>query len=551
MYRMIIVDDLPIIVQGLMDLFSSQEDLTLYPAYSGYEALEVLKREKIDIVLSDIKMPGMEGIELLHEVRKYWPACKVIFLTSYDDFHYVKSAISGGGSDYLLKTETSDAIQAAVHKAITELESEYEAKKRLHQAQMAKKQAIPLLQQQYLHGLMHRESRPSPEKLSEQLRHMDIPLSSDRPVLLLVGRIDSWGDKADAVDRKLMLYAVQNIAEEYLSSSTRLVSSVYEELNLFWLLQPQGEQPATGDVIAEEAVWSHTFTFCFAMLESIQRACRDILKLPVSFVMSETPLPWNQLADKFETMQTIFLTEPGAGTELRLTDVTAGKTEGTSDSDKSRLLSSKTKKIDLLRHYLENGAEGEFNQLYNEIMDTGGETYSGFMRLEMYHSLASVFLSYLNLHPTASAVFAQIDASRLTHVERSVTWEEMQQYFARLAALIFAYRAEKPMQNEHDVVSWMNDYIRKHLADDLSLTHLAEQAHLHPAYLSRLYKQITGISLTDMINHCRLEKAKELLKASHYKIYEIAGLVGYDSRLSFIRFFKTQMSMTPQDYRDL
>ncbi|RAV17864.1 response regulator transcription factor [Paenibacillus contaminans] len=551
MYRMIIVDDLPIIVEGLMDLFSRDERLTLFPAYSAYEALEVLKREKIDIVLSDIKMPGMEGIELLHEVRKYWPACKVIFLTSYDDFQYAKNAISGGGFDYLLKTETSGAIQAAVTKAIAKLESDYEEKKRLHQAQMAKKQAIPLLQQQYLYGLINRESSPSPEKLSEQLQHMDIPLSGDIPIMLLVGRIDSWADKADASDRKLMLYAVQNIADEYLRPGTKLVSSVYEELNPFWLLQPQEEQQVTGEAHTNGEAWPYAFTFCFAMLESIQRACRDILKLPISFVMSEVPLPWNQLADKFDAMRTILLGEPGAGTELRLTDDMFGNAGGTGDSEKSRLLGSKRKKIDLLRHYLENGTEAEFNQLYMEIMDTGGETYSGFMRLEMYHSLVSVFLSYFNLHPAASAVLAQIDKNRLTHVETSVTWGEMEQYFAMLARLIFAYRAEMPVQSEHDVVSWMNDYIRKHLADDLSLTHLAEQAHLHPVYLSRLYKQVTGVSLTDMINRCRLEKAKELLKASPYKIYEIAGMIGYDSRLSFIRFFKTQMSMTPQEYRDL
>lgn len=99
MYRMLIVDDLPVIVEGLVKMFGKKKpELELYQAYSAYQALDVLNRTRIDIVLSDIRMPGMEGTELLHEIKRHWPLCKVIFLTSFDDFHYIKMRFPAAAS---------------------------------------------------------------------------------------------------------------------------------------------------------------------------------------------------------------------------------------------------------------------------------------------------------------------------------------------------------------------------------------------------------------------------------------------------------------------
>lgn len=120
MYRLLIVDDLPIIVDGLLELFeqTAHLELDVMKAYSGEEALEVLQNHRIDIVISDIKMPGLEGIELLREIKSQWPSCKVIFLTGYNEFHYARSAITYGGFEYILKVESDEKIIESVERAI-------------------------------------------------------------------------------------------------------------------------------------------------------------------------------------------------------------------------------------------------------------------------------------------------------------------------------------------------------------------------------------------------------------------------------------------------
>lgn len=98
MYRLLIVDDEPYIVDGLQALVEQwdlPEELDVRCAYSADEALEAADLAKIDVCLTDIRMPGMDGIRLQGEMLRRWPQCKVIFLTGYDDFEYAQSAIRG------------------------------------------------------------------------------------------------------------------------------------------------------------------------------------------------------------------------------------------------------------------------------------------------------------------------------------------------------------------------------------------------------------------------------------------------------------------------
>lgn len=552
MYRMLIVDDLPVIVEGLLNMFANNKPkLELHQAYSAYQAIEILGRIKIDIVLSDIRMPGMEGIELLHEIKLRWPACKVIFLTSFDDFHYVKHAISGGGFDYMLKTESDESILSSIDKAIAELDAEAETSKRLYEANIQSKKAIPLLQQDYMSALLRGTASTAESSLRAKLREMEIGLWAERPVYLLLGRIDSWGGKGAPADRKLMLYAVQNIVGESLQTAAKLASAEVDDSNIAWLLQPIVSHREKDEAFDEEAE-ANWFEYAYGKFGTIQANCRASIGLAVSFAISPAAVRWESLPEAYDALLSLLWGEQGTGSEVKLTGLTGPYSPRSSlEAARSKLASRKMKKIGLLGHYLENGSKAEFDSLLEEIFaHAADENRSSFVKLEVYHGLASVFLSYLNMYPLDGKLAAKIGLDRLSHVDVNLSWEELQSYFQKLAGLLFANRDEPAVEDEHVVVIRINEYIDSHLAEDLSLARLAGIVHLNPSYLSRLYKRAAGIGLSDYINMARTEKAKELLKHSAYKIYEISVMVGYDSRLSFIRFFKANMGVTPQEYRD-
>ena len=144
----------------------------------------------------------------------------------------------------------------------------------------------------------------------------------------------------------------------------------------------------------------------------------------------------------------------------------------------------------------------------------------------------------------------QVDISKLMKFDEVRCWKEYEAFFRELAAFLLELQALEREQQTNHLVEEIQEYINNHLDDDLSLTRLGELVHLNPSYLSRLYKQLTGIGLSDYIAQQRIAKAKKLLTESRMKISDITTSVGYNSAIAFTRFFKKAVGVTPQDYRD-
>ncbi|MBP1988728.1 response regulator [Paenibacillus eucommiae] len=548
MYRLLIVDDLPIITDGLVELFQKQQHLQLevYKAYSGLEALELLKRHRIDIVLSDILMPGLDGIELLREIRSHWHACKVIMLTSHSDFEYVQSALSLGGLAYILKTEGDDKIILAVEKAIQMLHEEHDARKLIEKAKVHMKLAIPSLQREYLWSILQGKKVDS-ELLTEHFVNIQLPLHTDFPLLLLICRVDDWKEITKAPDKALLIYAVQNIVEEFLNEHAHLISLVYESSKIVWIIQPKSQ---------EDGDWDKTFHYVNGMLESIQRTCRHILKLFVSFALSSHEVTWTELADRFHALKFLLVRGLGGRKETLLTEQNIPM--AASHSSYSGLVSEQKprnfqlqNKMPLLLHGLENGSEEEYYRLYEELSPIfTEESIPRLQKIELYHALSYVFLTLINKYKLEKVLKEQIDLNQLIVFDEQVLWETWHRYFLHLAVFIFQWYKNEQEESTHEIVIKVHEYIETHISRDISLNQLADQVHLNPSYLSRLYKQITGNGLSEYLMEFRDRRAKELLKESHLKVHEIAATLGYNSSHAFIRFFKKQNRMTPQEYRE-
>lgn len=138
------------------------------------------------------------------------------------------------------------------------------------------------------------------------------------------------------------------------------------------------------------------------------------------------------------------------------------------------------------------------------------------------------------------------------HVVMIGSWIEAADYLFTISKSIFELRQSERDASDTDLISRIRQYVEKHLDGDLSLVKLAEQISYNPSYLSRIFKQMTGINLISYINKARLEKAKELLlKQTSANILEIAKSTGFDSSQYFATVFKKNFGMTPQEYRNL
>ncbi|KEQ22283.1 response regulator [Paenibacillus tyrfis] len=549
MYRLLIVDDLPIIVDGLLELFEQTSHLPLevMSAYSGEEALEVLSHHRIDIVVSDIKMPGIEGIELLREIKSQWPACKVIFLTGYNDFHYARSAITYGGFDYILKVESDEKIIQSVERAIEKIEEEQDQVQMIARAQSKMRQALPSLQKEFMWGLLQGK-QVTGEELKQAFKEIDIPLDATMPVYLLMGRVDAWKEMFTMPDKALLTYALQNICDEYLSAQVRSFSVVFELSKIVWIIQPKASDELSGHAGGLDWMRAHRYTS--GILDSVQETCKKLLRLSVSFLLGSEAIPWNSLSDRFHSIKYGLMQGHGLLHEVIMTDKDMQKADS-NDKAESYHDGFFHARVQLLMTCLENNHREQFNKLFVELTaiwndpDTPCERKS-----ELYHSLSSVFLFYLyKYRDIRDHVNLQVDLDILFRYDDSASWPGLIEYYWKIADCIFEWNAQRGLQLPTEVVNKVHRYIEEHIATDISLTALADYVGLNPSYLSRLYKQMTGIGLSKYVNDYKNVIAKDMLLNTSMKVNEIAAALGYNSALAFIRFFKKQNETTPQDFR--
>jgi two-component system response regulator YesN len=540
MIRLLIVDDEPYTVDGLYEMLSEIPDLELdlYRAYSAEEAMERLTRNMMDIVLSDIRMPGMNGLELQHWIHIRWPRCKVLFLTGMSNIQYAQQAIRGGGADYILKTEGDEKIVLGIRKAICALNEETLNEQFIIRAKGQFSQALPILQKEWFIGLTNPRNGVSNWQPS-RFQELEIPLSPQGRILLVGGKVDRWKAHYTSSDQMLLSYAIQNIAAELLAQ-VNLLPILLDGSQFVWLMQPANKANGDGQSGGEET-WSSTASFVKGTLESIQLTCKNLLKLPVSLVCTDTPILWEDLPQTYAQLKQTLVLGLGDGEEMLVTFSKEVDLQGGFYENPDTFF------LEDLRQALESGQEAAFEKVLDELFVRIPNRFG--IYAQTYYAIAVLLLAHINkLEQTDPSLSDQV-VERLLNLSAHETKATALLFLKKTATELFSRRQQMLVERTHGIIHKINHYILEHLDGDLSLVSLAEVVYLNPSYLSILYKKSSGKNLSEYIAELRVEKSKELLARSSLKIHEIALAVGFGTAGYFTRFFKKHVGVTPQDYR--
>ncbi|WP_308636468.1 response regulator transcription factor [Paenibacillus silvisoli] len=555
MYKIMIVDDEPYIVSGLQDLCADMQEyeLDVFCAYSADEAVARLQATRMDILITDIQMPGMSGLELAQKVREWWPRTKIIFLTGYNQFDYVQSALRSEAVDFLLKTEDESKIVAAIRRAIRKCNEDSEETRLVEGVKQRLRAALPVLQKDLLLRLAQGETL-SADSRTQKFKELDIPLDADADCLLAIGRVDEWKHAAGPYDRSLLLYGIQNIAEEFLSPAVRFQAVIGDAGDFIWLMQP-GSAAGGGeeaDTVGGGDSWGRCVSFVHGTIDAIQSACRSLLKQPISIAAGSSPAPWTSVAAKVREFSLLLAEGLGTGGEmLVLENADARASRDAAAELAGQQLLSAPGQAEMMDRLLESGKQEEFRKLVLEAF-AGIPAGRGDMRKETYYAVALRLYACVNRlrrRKEEGELPARFDL--LFHYERHAGEAAAVWYLLDAAAVLFDQRHDDQEERTNELVLRLHAYIEQHLSGDVSLTRLGEVVSLNPSYLCRLYKQITGSILTDFIAETKIGKAKELLvNSAQLRITDISKAVGFDSPAYFSRFFKKYTRMTPQEYRD-
>ncbi len=546
---MLIVDDEPVILDGLYAFFQKAnfQDMEIIKVYSAFEAIEWLNSVKIDVVLSDICMPGMDGMELIEKIMDRWPRCKVLLLTGHNEFDYAHQAIRNPCVvDYLLKTEGMSHIRTAVERALKQISEENDFRYQNAWFRSKLPRALPQLQRQLLLDVMKRTEKRDYASLQEELDAVQLPLRSGEPVIPVIIRVEEWNEYQTQSDRSLIRYAVANVAEELLQDKSTAKAIDLDYQVIACLIQPFEEH--SHFPLNQEEQWDQTFRFVYGTLESVQQSCADCLKLSVSIMVSDQAVEWADLNPTIARLRLSIHDGPGLGMEKLL------RVQVQPDSDyKPNLLSQQAVTalyMDQIKERITAG-EREWVDSFHKWTEASKEGLQDpFFRMKIYTGVGNGLIEILHELGLYESSIEEMALSRMLHFDIHTPWSELVGFYQSAFEWIISKRSDTRLNDQSQILITIHHYIKHHLEDDLSLTRIAQEVSLNPSYLSRWYKRITGKGISDYIHDRRIERSKELLLSSGYKMHEISAKVGFSDQHYFYRFFKKATGCTPQEYRD-
>ncbi|MFQ7595534.1 MAG: response regulator [Acutalibacteraceae bacterium] len=530
MYRILIVDDEPMIVEGLCALFEEQDavQLEVYKACLAAEALGIMNRRRIDILLTDIRMPAVSGIELMQRVRANWPACRIIFLTAFEEFEYAYAALKNPGVRFLLKTESHEAILRAVSECVAELEAVLR-EKLLRQRSAEQSGVIRALRARELFSrLLHVGEAEVTQALLDEL---GLPLCTGEPVYLLLG--------LPAAPQEEALLQMDRITGGLtVRAGTKARCAAHKDGSgvLVWFLQENR---------AEMAEITQALP---VLLADELEAMEEAYQADTVFVLAARPCAWDQLAHAYQRLKAVLHLKASAG--KRLVYVADGEETSAGESEALRRSEACKRRIRQLGAALEAGdgpaAAAALRNVCACILEIGAQRQALGRALAMELSLC--FLALLGRLPAAEESEPLQNGVRwLCSAEPALPDER--RYLA-LAEAVLAFQRESGRAQAADCIEKVKAYICGHLDADLSLSRLAQLSNYNPKYLSDLFSAQTGVNLSDYIAERRLEEAKRLIAGGTMKMKDIAAAVGFFSSSYFTRFFKKALGITPVQYQE-
>lgn len=538
MFEVLIVDDMPSQVESIAATIAAGKlgFAHIHKAFSGEEALKISRERRIHIVITDIRMPEMNGVDLIRQLRETDSKIRIIVLSGYADFEYAQSVVPYNTSGYLMKPVNPEQLQSMLGKLLEEIAGEMEQRKQQQRDVYAFRENLPALRNELLKRLIGGERIPYSE-LERKLFLLNLPFSTEREAGMFIVRLEGRLQEYVNADRDLIEYAVMNMAEE-----------VFKDVFHLWFCRDHNEylvfvatpiEKVHGPDAAGSAVDRYEFDQRAATLKKKAEA---LLNSSLSIVLgSNWALFPEGLSDLYRTLVNgIRQIDDGRdGAFLRVIENPGEVVIGTMTS---------LYRPPLLLHLLDTGnwegAEKKLNDIFAELKSVH---YPPEYANEAYFAIAN---AYQYMTHKKGKLLSELGGASLGLMPSAPSLQQLERWAFSIFGSIRHLCHERGEKQKSGLIEKVHEYVAHNMNADLSLQTLAAHVGLHPAYLSRAYRAETGNNLSDYILRCRMELATYLLRNGEKKIYEIAQTVGYQAVPHFIKLFKAYSNMTPQEYRD-
>ena len=545
MGNLLIVDDEPDILESLEEMFKYESglDIDVYVAKSATNAVKLLEKIKFDVVMTDIKMPGMNGIDLFKLIKENWPKCRVIFLTGYRDFDNLYEISGYKDVRYLLKSEEDEVLISAVADAFEEIDKMMQSEMQESEHQSEIKKAQNVLRKNVMREFFHNTAAANVTQ--EELNRIKIPLRFDKDLFIFLLRADNFEENISFEEETEREVALCEIIEEFLPP--RISYYLYYDINGYYLLFLQPVRFPEDSLSAR--TWMRLYTNLAGAMEYVQEKAFILFSLSLSFVTCDERCRLRDGQSYLNRLKQEASDRIGNNVQRTIMAESAPLASGLLEDNAPVNLQLQVKRLE---EALETKKFRDFMTRLQQLTDVlcVEDKKDTLKATELYYSIAILLLRYININHIKNKIGSDYPLDKLIYVEKHAGMREAANYLQAVAGAIADEMDAERKSRTNDVLEKVLLYIDNHLAEDLTLTRLAEISYLNASYLSRIFKQRYGCNITEYISNARLEKAKKLLTTTACKINEISVRVGYLTAPSFTRVFKKSVGISPVEYRD-
>lgn len=522
LYRVLLVDDEEDIRQGIsqkMDWLGLGFSL-VGEAANGQDALELAEALRPDVILTDIKMPFMDGLELCRILTDRLPAARFVVFSGFDAFEYAKQAIQMNVVEYILKPINADELSAVLRRLKEELDRQRAERRNVELLRSRYTENLPILRELFYANLLDGRIEPGTERT--RAARLDIAFQGDA---WAVGLAYLGSDSSrDA----LSTLSLQNLLEETLTAD-RCKLSLYND----WvaLIVTLSEDYTVYDLIRDldRACTLAASYLGLTLTVGVGAPCRELSALARSASEARTALEYRSMVGRGQVIYIGDL-EPDGGPILSF-----------EEADERAL----TAAVKLGNEREIREAAAALAEKIRRANPAAGQ-YSLFLMELVSHLVKMTRRSGVGVEEVFGPEFSlPMPDSQLPALDELEDW--CAQRCLRLHTLIRRRQTDSAGQT----VETAKEYIRQHYAQsDLSVEKLCAYLHLSATYFSTLFKRETGTSFTAYVTGVRMEAAAEAIRGTEEKTYLIAQRCGYEDPNYFSYVFKRHFGMTPTKYRN-
>lgn len=524
MYKVIIADDNALSIKGMeANLDFAALDARLAGSFlSGEDVMTYLREHPdVDLLVSDIRMPHMTGLELAREALCLNPQIKIVLISAYDDFEYAQEALRIGVLDYVQKPIQYSILQEAMRKALAKLEDERDILRRLEEA-------APEMRRRFYQDLIQAHPLLACQMLEKDAAYLGVATEGGSFMALAI----AWEDEKPQDTRTLLLntIALETALQQRLD--TVVTCQIIRERDTLLAVLHDGNKSGA-ELTALIRDICETFAKEHAKLTASLRfglgtAVNSLWDMPLSMDAAQRALNRRYLFPG----QSVFQEQIESNRSLVFM---------------THLIDSQMEIVQMLLRRDSSALESMIPRLATEVM------------AEL--KVSSLIIPYLVV--LCSGIVGQMhqdglnldDAYRTlnnlsTHGRRTTGAKELTNFLLQFFRQITDALEHSQLSYQRQLISRVKEYIDSQLGDSgLRLETIAQEAHVTASHLSRMFKRLEGANVSDYITRKRIDKARQLLRGTPDSITQISGQVGYASPYYFSACFKKYTGMTPSEYR--